>query len=110
MRQPSVTARERMALSLLVEPGDPRLPELLAEHEPGRIVAAIRAGRPLPGHQVPSVWRDRAVDLDARQEQSVQRAADDGLPTDHFMKLPLVNCTCRAPLACALTTPLTSAW
>ena len=79
MRQPSAVARERMALSLLVEPGDPRLPELLVEHEPGRIVAAIRAGRPLPGHQVPSVWRDRAVDLDARQEQSMQRAADAGL-------------------------------
>jgi DNA processing protein len=42
-----VTRRDRMALSLVVEPGDPRLPDLLARHEPGRIVAAARDGRAL---------------------------------------------------------------
>jgi DNA processing protein len=89
VRQLRAAARDRMVLSLLVEPGDPRLVELLATHEPGRIVAAIRDGRRLPGEgrEVPQVWRDRAVDLDDRAEQSLLRAADAGLrwvcPGDH---------------------------
>ena len=79
MRPMSAASRDRMALSLVVEPGDPRLPELLAEHEPGRVVSAIRGGRGLPSHAVPEAWRDRAHDLAAREEQARQRAEVSGL-------------------------------
>lgn len=75
----SAAARDRMALSLLVEPGDPRLPELLTMHEPGRIVSAIRDGRGQLGQAVPQAWRDRSADLDLRQEESWARASDAGL-------------------------------
>jgi DNA processing protein len=68
-----------MALSLLVEPGDPRLPGLLAEHEPGRVVAAIRGGRSLASSAMPEAWRDRAHDLPVREEQARQRAEASGL-------------------------------
>lgn len=72
-------ARDRLALSLLVEPGDPRLPELLSTHEPGRIVAAIRGGRGLPGVGVPAAWSERSHDLDHRVEHCAARATNAGL-------------------------------
>jgi DNA processing protein len=72
-------SRDRLALSLLVEPGDPRLPELLAVHEPGRIVSAIRGGRGLPGCGLPDAWTERGHDLEQRLEQSTARAVAAGL-------------------------------
>lgn len=72
-------ARDRLALSLLVEPGDPRLPQLLATHEPGRIVSAIRGGPGLPGFGIPEAWSEGGHDLDRRLELCVARAADAGL-------------------------------
>lgn len=63
---------DRLALSLLAEPGDPRLPALLAVHEPGRVVEAAR--RPVSGLAVPDPWTLRAHDLDDRADQAVARA------------------------------------
>jgi DNA processing protein len=74
-----MTHRDRMALSLVVEPGDPRLPELLAVHEPGRVVSAIRGGRALSGVRLPEAWTERGHDLDRRLELSRARAAQAGL-------------------------------
>lgn len=70
---------DRLALSLLVEPGDPRLPGLVAVHGPGRIVAAIRGGRGLPGVGMPAAWSERAHDLDERLELCTARAARTGM-------------------------------
>lgn len=66
---------DRMALSLVAEPGDPRLPQLLAEHEPGRVLSAIRGGRTLPGFGIPEAWAERAHDVDTRLEECRGRAA-----------------------------------
>jgi DNA processing protein len=73
------SSRGRLELSLVVDPGDPRLPELLAAHEPARIVSAIRSGRSLPDVGLPEAWAERAHDLDQRLEQSTARAAEAGL-------------------------------
>jgi DNA processing protein len=74
-----MTRHDRMALSLVAEPGDPRLPELLAVHEPGRIVDAVRGGAALPGFRLPEAWAERAQDLDDRLETCRSRAAAAGL-------------------------------
>lgn len=68
-----------MALSLVVEPGDPRLSTLLAEHEPGRVLAAVRGDRTLRGARVPDAWRERADDLDRTLETTRARAAASSL-------------------------------
>ncbi|KAA1376553.1 DNA-processing protein DprA [Aeromicrobium fastidiosum] len=69
-----MTRRDRLALSLVVEPGDPRLPGLLADHEPGRIVAAVRGDRPPTGVPMPAAWLERGADLDRLVEVATQRA------------------------------------
>jgi DNA processing protein len=69
-----VTRLDRMALSLVVEPGDPRLTELLAEHEPGQVLAALRGERTMVGVRLPGVWRERAHDLDRTVDAARARA------------------------------------
>jgi DNA processing protein len=63
-----------MALSLVAEPGDPRLPALLAAHEPGRIIEAVRGGSPLPDVRMPDAWRERGRDLDRLVAAATERA------------------------------------
>lgn len=58
--------RARLALSLLCEPGDPRLPGLLAVHTPVELVDAIRADRRLSAEDWPASWTHRAHSLDKR--------------------------------------------
>ncbi|MFC5678306.1 DNA-processing protein DprA [Aeromicrobium endophyticum] len=70
-----MSRRDRMALSLVAEPGDPRLPVLLAAHEPGRVVEAIRGGAPLPDVRLPDAWRERGHDLDRLVAGATDRAA-----------------------------------
>lgn len=80
--------QDRLALSLIAEPGDPRLRDLLAQHEPGRIVAAARSAS---GIRVPAVWRERALgfrtaldDVKARAKANDLRwlcPGDPGWPT-----------------------------
>src|SRR5699024_9640414 len=48
---------DRLQLSLIIEPGDPRLPALLERHEPGKILAAASGKDSL---RVPTGWRHRA--------------------------------------------------
>ncbi len=69
---------DRLALSLVIEPGDARLPDLLGEHEPGRVLAAIRGDRGR-GVTVPAAWAERADDLDRRLEACRLRARAAGL-------------------------------
>lgn len=70
-----MTRADRMALSLVVEPGDPRLTDLLTQHEPGRVLAAVRGDRTVPGARLPDAWRERAHDLDRTLETARARAA-----------------------------------
>lgn len=74
MTQAARDRLDRMALSLVAEPGDSRLPQLLAMHEPGRVLAAIRGGRGMPGFAIPEAWNERTHDLDLRLEQCRERA------------------------------------
>ena len=48
---------DRLQLSLIIEPGDPRLPALLERHEPGKVLAAASGKDSL---RVPTGWRHRA--------------------------------------------------
>jgi DNA processing protein len=66
--------RSRLALSLLCEPGDPRLPALLALHTPDELVEAIRTDEPLATKPWPAAWTHRAQTLDRRIEQVEQLA------------------------------------
>ncbi|MET0928526.1 MAG: DNA-processing protein DprA [Aeromicrobium sp.] len=79
MSRSEALARDRLALSLLVEPGDARLPELLAVHDPGSVVSAVRDGRRLPGFAMPEAWSERGRDLDDRLDECTARAASAGL-------------------------------
>lgn len=49
-------ARARLLLSLVVEPGDPRLVPLLAAHDPRELWSMVQGA----GKQVPAAWADRA--------------------------------------------------
>lgn len=63
--------QDRLALSLIAEPGDPRVRDLLMTHEPGRLVAAARGRADL---KVPQAWRERARDLRSAVETATSRA------------------------------------
>lgn len=72
-------AEARLALSLVVEPGDPRLVPLLDEHGAGAVVSAIRdGGAPLASH-LPDAWRDAAPRLERDVAAARARADEQGL-------------------------------
>ncbi|WP_374999625.1 DNA-processing protein DprA [Aeromicrobium sp. CTD01-1L150] len=68
-------ADDRLRLSLLTEPGDPRLGILLRDVEPGELVAAILRG----GSSIPGPWRERTATLDARVDRVKARVEEHGL-------------------------------
>jgi DNA processing protein len=74
-----VSRRDRLALSLVVESGDPRLPGLLTEHEPGRVLEAVRGGAPLADVRVPEAWRERGRDVDRLVEAATRQATSSRL-------------------------------
>jgi len=67
--------RARLALSILCEPGDPRLPGLLTAHTPAQIVDAIRTDQRLGPDPWPASWTHRSQSLDRRLAR-VERLAD----------------------------------
>ncbi|MFZ0142170.1 MAG: DNA-processing protein DprA [Aeromicrobium sp.] len=67
--------RARLALSILCEPGDPRLPGLLAAHTPVQLVDAIRSDQRLGPDPWPASWVHRARNLDRRLDK-LERLAD----------------------------------
>ena len=81
------TRRARLALSLICEPGDARLPGLLSDHTPVQLVDAIRADRRLADDPWPASWTHRAQHLDQRVARAERLAAAAGLrwvvPGDH---------------------------
>ncbi len=71
--------RARLALSLVCEPGDPRLPELLAAHTAAELVRAIGADRTLTEAPWPAAWTHRAQGIDRRVERAERLAKAAGL-------------------------------
>lgn len=71
--------RARLALSILCEPGDPRLPGLLAAHTPVQLVDAIRTGDRLGSDPWPASWTHRAQSLDQRLARAERQADAAGL-------------------------------
>lgn len=71
--------RARLALSILCEPGDPRLPGLLAAHTPVQLVDAISSGRQLTEDPWPASWSHRAQSLDRRLDRAERLAEVVGL-------------------------------
>jgi DNA processing protein len=69
----------RLALRLICEPGDPRLPVLLATIDPLKLVDAIRAGRRVGGVAFPTAWMHGAQDVDADVDRVLDRADAAGL-------------------------------
>ncbi len=71
----NATRRARLALSIICEPGDPRLPGLLAAHTPVQLVDAISSDRRLGSDAWPASWTHRSQSLDQRLAR-VERLAD----------------------------------
>jgi DNA processing protein len=74
-----VSAEARLALSLVVEPGDPRLPPLLRELGPDGLLAAVREGRGGVAARLPDSWREAGPRLDREVAGARQRAEAHGL-------------------------------
>jgi DNA processing protein len=69
----------RMALSLICEPGDPRLPTLLNAVEPVHLMEAIRSGRKPGGLAFPAAWVHAAQEVDHDLDRVRRRADAAGL-------------------------------
>jgi DNA processing protein len=67
-----------MALSLVCEPGDPRLPGLLSGSDPVELLTSIRSGR-IGGTLVPAAWQHAVRSVDRELERVTNAAADAGL-------------------------------
>jgi DNA processing protein len=74
-----VTRQDRLGLSLVVEPGDPRLRDLLLTHEPAEILAAVLGRHRLMDVRIPDAWTERGRDLDRTADRVAARAKDSGL-------------------------------
>ena len=77
----------RLQLSLLAEPGDPRLVRFLADAEPAEVLDAVVRGRAIGGVAPPQSWLERAERLDALVATTLVKAKAAGLRwlcrTDH---------------------------
>ena len=69
----------RLSLSVLAEPSDPRMRDLLEHHEPMEVVRRLLAGQSMLGRTAPRAWRERAADLEKTVDRAVQRARQAGL-------------------------------
>lgn len=74
-----MTRQDRLGLSLVVEPGDPRLCNLLLTHEPAEILAAILGRHRLAELRIPEAWVERGRELDRTAESAAARAKAAGL-------------------------------
>lgn len=72
-------AEARLALSLVVEPGDPRVVGLLAEHAATDVAAAVRSGSGALAAHLPEAWRDAAPRVDRDLASARRRADEQGL-------------------------------
>ncbi len=72
-------ADARRRLSLVVEPGDPRLRDLLDVHDPATVLRAVTGRGVLGGRPLPAAWQERAGRLDELDGSARARAAGAGL-------------------------------
>lgn len=68
-----------LALSLLAEPGDPRMAGFLASAEPAEIIAAVFKSRSIGGVAPPRSWLERAGRLDGLVASTLVKAKATGL-------------------------------
>lgn len=68
-----------LALSLLAEPGDPRMIGFLEVAEPAEIIAAVFKGRSIGGVAPPRAWLERAERLDGLVASTLVKAKATGL-------------------------------
>jgi len=68
-----------LALSLLAEPGDPRLVGFLAVAEPAEFIAAVVRGRSIGGVAPPGSWLERAARIDSLVAMTLVKAKAAGL-------------------------------
>ncbi|KQV76940.1 hypothetical protein ASC61_19120 [Aeromicrobium sp. Root344] len=82
-----MTRQDRLGLSLVVEPGDPRLCNLLRTHEAAEVLAAILGRHRLADTRIPEAWIERGRELERTAETVAARAKAAGLrwvtPGDH---------------------------
>lgn len=71
--------RAYLGLSLLVEPGDPRLVHMLAVAEPAEVVASVAKGRAIGGVSPSQSWVERAGRLDSLVASTLAKAKVSGL-------------------------------
>lgn len=74
-----MTRQDRLGLSLVVEPGDPRLRDLLLTYEPGEVMAAILGGHRLGDVTIPDSWIERGTNLARAAESAAARARASGM-------------------------------
>ncbi|AXT85437.1 DNA-protecting protein DprA [Aeromicrobium sp. A1-2] len=74
-----MTRQDRLGLSLVVEPGDPRLRDLLLAHEPAEILAAVVGRHRLSDAVIPSAWIERGRQIEPLAEAAAGRARAAGL-------------------------------
>lgn len=108
MTRPEADVRRR--LSLVAEPGDPRLRDLLQHHEPGAVLAAARGRGVLAGRPLPAAWQERAAGLDDADDAALTRAEAAGLrwvvPGDDEWPEPLGDLDHVEPLGGTAGAPL----
>ena len=99
-----------LALSLLAEPGDPRMVGFLTHAEPAEIIAAVVKGRSIGGVSPPQSWLERAERLDALVASTLVKAKATGLRwlcrTDRDWPAPLNDLDHLEPLNGATGAPL----
>lgn len=101
--------RACLALSLVSEPGDPRLIPLLQQREPTEIVAALQGFGP-GRSSLPGAWVERAERLERLVKETVDRSKEAGLRwlarTDQGWPAQLADLDHLEPLNGATGAPL----
>lgn len=106
----AVDADARLALSLLVEPGDPRLPALVRELEPAGLLEVVQGTVRRSAGDVPPAWREGLARLDRARAVALSRAEEHGLrwvvPGDAAWPAALDDLDHVEPLGGSTGTPL----
>ena len=102
--------RARLMLSLICEPGDPKVRDLLATTSPAAVVEAIRSGGRLLGKPCPEAWLHAVRDVDERLRRVEGLAQAAGLrwmtPADSGWPQQLHNLDHVNPVHGATGSPL----
>ncbi|MGA8988227.1 DNA-processing protein DprA [Aeromicrobium sp.] len=74
-----MTRQDRLGLSLIAAPGDPRLRDLLLAHDPTEILAAVLGRHRLPDTVIPEAWVERGRAIESLVDAAAARAKASGL-------------------------------